>query len=304
MPPENNPPENSDSKLKQIRTFQGDVAEALGRQKESLVSIQQTEQLKRRLEPGSSIDLEVSKSRKDFFLLFLGGFFLILLGLLGAWFGYQEYIRKATPPVVSVPEGRFISAEKSLDINIDNKTTIDQFNFIISEYDANTEPVVLDGVKYFVLRNAADATSPLITTQEFIGMIGAQAPGSLVRALDKTFMFGSLGGSRFLIFKLSSFENAFPGMLAWETTMAQDLSDIIANADKVKAAGSASVLFRDMVVRNKDVRALELPSATSTVQASPILLYSFLDNEFLIITNRLETLQNLIERLTREKLSR
>ena len=66
--------EKSSSPLKQIRTFQGDVAEALGKQKESIFSIQQSEQLKRAsggTVPEADNDAESDKKRKEFILLTL-----------------------------------------------------------------------------------------------------------------------------------------------------------------------------------------------------------------------------------------
>ncbi|MDO8424238.1 MAG: hypothetical protein Q7S54_01340 [bacterium] len=290
MPPENNPPQNSPSSLKQIRTFQGDVAEALGRQKESLVSIQQTEQFKKRLEPALSLDSEIAKKRRNFFFLLVGSFFFIWLGLMGAWFGYREYERKTAPPVISVPLNRFISPEStaSLDLSGSNATR----DGLITVFDSAVFGLASGELRQIILKNGAMEEAPLIETPRFFEIIGSQAPGSLIRALDPAFMIGALGESRFIIFKISSFANAFSGMLAWEPALAEDLGPLLGKAELLKVSASASV-FKDMVVRNKDVRVLE-----------PILLYSFLDNEKLIITDKIETLQTLIERLTREKLSR
>ena len=66
-------PEEKSSPLKQIRTFQGDVAEALGKQHESLFSIQQSEQLKR-ASGGSVFEAEEVNQRREFILLMAGSF--------------------------------------------------------------------------------------------------------------------------------------------------------------------------------------------------------------------------------------
>ena len=123
---------------------------------------------------------------------------------------------------------------------------------------------------------------------------GSRASGSLTRALEPVFMLGLLGESRFIIFKLSSFENAFAGMLAWEATLKEDLNGLFL---KPVTASSTPQSFQDIIYRNKDVRAL-------VDGGEAYLLYSFFDSKTLIITDDLETLEQLSDRLTREKLTR
>lgn len=282
-------PVEKSSPLKQIRTFQGDVAQALERQKESLVSIQQTEQLKKRKDkPDFLQDSEINEKRKYSFLLFLSGFFLILLGLLGAWFGYQEYLRKTAPLTISVPGNRFISGESSVDIDLTNATR----GFLISDFHDALSGLSNGELRQVEVRLGSDKEAPLAETRQFLEVLDSRAPASLVRALDPLFMLGAMGESSFIIFKLTSFPNAFPGMLAWESEIVDDLGPLLGNAEFLKALPPESV-FKDMVIKNKDFRALE-----------PVLVYSFFDNEMLIISDKAETIQTIIDRLTREKLLR
>ena len=109
-------------------------------------------------------------------------------------------------------------------------------------------------------------------------------------------MFGTFGESAFLIIKLASFENAFAGMLMWEKSLSQDIGPLFATAEFLRSVPPETV-FTDITDRNKDIRILALGG-------QPILLYSFLDNNTLIITDSMETLRTLIDRLTQEKLSR
>ncbi len=275
--------------LKQIRTFQGDVAEALGREKESLVSIQRAEQLKRG-EGADSSDSEISNRRKDSFLLFLGGFFLILLGSMSAWFGYQQYLIKTAPPEVAVPESRFIRTESAREINA---ATLSRES-LISNIRESSLDVPAGELRHLTINQ---------TSAQFLNTLEARAPGSLSRALDPLFMLGTFGKNRFIIFKISSFPNAFPGMLAWESEILNDLGPVLSDTALVKALPPASV-FKDMVVKNKDMRVFELESAAATGTPQTLLVYSFFDNEKLIVSDKIEVVQALIERLTLEKLSR
>jgi len=131
-------------------------------------------------------------------------------------------------------------------------------------------------------------------------ILETDAPGSLVRNLKPVFMFGSLGGeniSSFMIIQLASFENAFAGMLDWESTLASDVGPIFPSAERLKNVTSLTA-FQDITDKNKDARVLYDPDGQE------VLLYSFLNNDILIITDSIETLHTIISRLTAESLVR
>lgn len=276
--------EKDGTPLKQIRTFQGDVAEALQKQRESLVSIQQIEHLKKSSARSATLTpLENSKSRTESFYLLLGSLLLFALGVVGAWYAYNEFVRKVATPIMTAPANRFVSADAEINLNLRDSSRETLINTLVG---------AVEGVPARELRHINFALS----TNEFLEMLGTRAPGSLVRAFDPLFMFGAFGESTFLIIKLVSFENAFAGMLAWEKNLSQDIGPLFATAEFSKSMPRGST-FTDITDRNKDVRILALGD-------QPILLYSFFDNNMLIITDHVETLRTLIDRLTREKLSR
>lgn len=284
------------SPLKQIRTFQGDVASALGKQKESLFSIQQAEHAKmavsQKVPEPVAIEAKEAKNRETILLTF-GGAALLTLALTGAFFGYREYTMRTLPPTLSVPESRIIAVQSEKTINFASTT---RENLIASIWEMSTG--VGEGeIRHLVLRKGSDESSPLATTAEFMEKMESRVPASLVRSFEPVFMMGSLLNSRFIILKLSSFENAFPGMLAWEQNMASDIGSLFATEQALKSIAPASV-FKDVISRNKDVRILK------GADDQPLLMYSFFDNQMLIITDNLATLQTVVERLTQELLSR
>ena len=270
--------------LKQIRTFQGDVAEALQREQRSLVSIQQAERLKKG-STSSATDTasENTKRKREIFFLFLGSLTLFVLGTVGAWYAYNEFVRRTVTPIMTAPANRFVSANTEINLTLTATSR---------EALINTLADAVRGAPSGELIHINFSLS----TIKFLEMLGTRAPGSLVRAFDPLFMFGAFGESTSLIIKLVSFENAFAGMLAWEKNLNQDIGPLFSTAELSRNVAPEST-FTDVTDKNKDVRMLALGD-------QPVLLYSFFDNNMLIITDHIETLRILMDRLTREKLSR
>ncbi|MFZ2484819.1 MAG: hypothetical protein WAX80_03450 [Minisyncoccia bacterium] len=297
-----NPEENPENPLKQIRTFQGDVAEALKKQQESLVSIQRREQLRRDSVGPSGVVIplsEIAKRRREIFFLSVGSIVLLAIGGAGAWYTYNTFVNKSGTPTIDAPLNRFISASSEINLDLTDASR-DNLNNVLFEAVGN---VPRGELKHIILRKSVLTKSSVIETSELLEKLGSQAPSNLVRAFDPLFMFGAFGksseinnASTFIIIKLASFENAFAGMLLWEKDVAQDLGPLFATSQALEEAPPESI-FTDITDRNKDIRALVL-------NGQPVLLYSFFDNNMLIITDDIETMRALVERLTREKLSR
>lgn len=291
------------SPLSQIRTFQGDVAEAIRRQSESLVSIQRQEAAKREGSTETSLEAERLKKRNDFLFLIFGSVFLIGAAITGAWYGYEAYLRKTAPPATDIPANRFVPVTSEAKIDLSGMSR-EEFQAAFAE---STKDLADNELRHIIGNITRASTTSLISPSQFFIMLESGASGSLIRAFDTHFMIGALSDSSeatpdspFIIFKLTSFENAFGGMLNWEGDMAEDLLPIFAKVNLLKVSATPPV-FKDVVVKNKDVRVLSAGVGTST---EPVLLYSFFDNRMLIITDSIETLQTIIDRLIRERLSR
>ncbi|MEK7176974.1 MAG: hypothetical protein AAB719_01630 [Patescibacteria group bacterium] len=284
--------DKKETPLKQIRTFQGDVAEALEKQRESLVSIQRAEQLKKGSGARTPATPEIIAKRKQFFYLLLGSLFFLVLGGFGAKYAYNEFLRKTAAPEIAAPENRFLSANTEMRIDVFGASR----ETLISSLNGATEGTPRGELKHVVLNKIIGEETELLSISEFLKMLESRAPGSLVRSFDPLFMYGALGNSIFLIIKLSSFENAFAGMLNWEKNLSQDILPLFASREYLGGLPQEPV-FADLTDRNKDIRMLYFES-------QPVILYSFFDNDTLIITDGLETLRTLIDRLTQEKLSR
>lgn len=317
-PPELPPlPNPEPSPLKQIRTFQGDIAAALGQKKSSVVSLRQAEIARdkardilapalkdaRAQQQQVQIRSQVeSKGRKQTLLLLLGTIILLGLGGTGSWYAYTTYKTESALPVITKAANHFIVTEKTetLDAGFINRQALIDILVAREATATSTGALTLD------LRLGRSDTSPLLSTQDFLTLIRASAPPSLVRSFDPFFMLGILGtiagqtGTSthpFLLIRLDSFENAFPGMLAWEKTLPINLLPLISPLGQAPALAPEAV-FSDVTIKNKDARILK------DTNGRTVFLYSFFNNDLLIITDNEDALRALITRLTTETLTR
>jgi len=303
-------PEESPSPLKQIRTFQGDVAEALNKQKESLVSIQRSEQVLREAHrvfspPKSAEAVAEERSTRGLLLLIVGSLVLIVLGGLVGWYTYQSYTEKTALPAVEKTPNRFIASASLVPLDVQN---MDRETFISSVQAERTKEVKEGAIVQLQLQKQLATTTSLISTRDLLNILESRASGSLIRSFSPVFMFGLFGAKSagdegsgatrtFIIIKLDSFENAFPGMLDWEKNIRDDLLLLFASPTEVSNIDSEAV-FEDVVVQNKDARVLR------DLDGRTVLLYAFFDNKMLIMTNNEAGLRTLVDKLNAEKLSR
>ena len=145
-----------------------------------------------------------------------------------------------------------------------------------------------------------------ISASEFISLVAFNAPPLFLRSLVPEYAFGVSGESAsvFIVLKIDSFENAFAGMLKWEKDIEDDLEEVfhISGDTILSNATSTKIIkprkFEDVVIKNNDVRVLR------DGQEGIVFLYTFIGKDTLILTTRLETLEELTERMRRAELVR
>ncbi len=357
-----------DFHLKQIRTFQGDMAEALKNKGESVVTLAEREQVKQItkkkeallpkqkevvqparpfqeyskppepviheftppppqkqappppaptpapayqpyqgaqpvprstsfISPQETTDGESHVGRR--ILLVLGTCILLALGGAGSWYAYTQYRVKTALPVIAIAPNQFLTPQSVFGVNTTSTDRAKLINIIRTERTTALPSAALHEIE---LREGQGTGAPLVTTEHFlVRYLESPAPGSLIRSFDPLFMLGTLGGATgeinahtFLIIKLDSFENAFPGMLVWESTMARDILPLFATDDSIGRVAS-STIFADVTIQNKDARVLK------DVNGKTVLLYSFYDNNLLIITDNELSLRQLVSALNAKK---
>ena len=123
--------------------------------------------------------------------------------------------------------------------------------------------------------------------------ISPSAPAYLLRSLGD-YMFGILKqdtNELFILMKTDSFETGFSGMLEWEKTIAQEIGQLFFNA-----ASSTPTQFEDIVIKNKDTRAIR------NTQREMLFVYAFLDKEIILIAGNEKVFNNILNRYFNSKL--
>lgn len=144
---------------------------------------------------------------------------------------------------------------------------------------------------YFPIVRGSGVSKRLVSVREFFAETGITSPAGLASSLEDGFMpavFRLSEKSPILIFKVRSYENAFASMLKWEKSIVYDLAPIF----NIKTAENLKTSFYDKEIQNRDSRVLE------DEDGSPVLLYSFINRKYLVITTREEALKEIFRRFT------
>lgn len=296
----NTEPSKESSSLKQIRTFEGDVAEAIRKQNESLISIQRAEEKKREAMKtlgGTSVAEEEHHLNLKPLLMSLLTLVLIGGGAYASHYAFTTYKEKTTLPTTERPPNRFI--ETTLVTRVDASTLGRQSLIDIIE-GKRLEERDSSAVEQLDFRRGLDDASELLSTPDFLDRLASHAPNPLVRSFGDLFMFGVFGenpSNTFMLIELKSFANAFPGMLEWESRMVEDILPLFADRNVFLSIASGAE-FKDKTIQNHDTRFLRDPNGNT------VLIYGFFENRMVIITDTEESFRTIVNRLQSQKLSR
>lgn len=139
------------------------------------------------------------------------------------------------------------------------------------------------------------------TTREFFAAFGFLVPDELLRGLRDEFFFGvhvADENAPVIVIPVAAYDNAFAGMLSWETRMNADLSPLFTplapyytDQDGIPHERA----FTDLVMQNYDARILMDDAAQ--IQ----LYYSFPSPRVLIIAENQYTLAEVVARLRAQR---
>lgn len=303
----NNAPEKTVD-MQNIRTFQSDVANAVKTDNVSLIKIALAE--KKRQERQGTLDSVLQVQESSNTGVFIGIAAVLVIFAAGALFLYFALKTETVVPdtgLVSISVPAF-ETEKNVDIDIRNKDSNDIERLLQAEKTAELPIGSIERVR-FTATNELGATREL-SAEEWLAFMRVRAPSSLLRSFEPGFIYGIYSitpRDSFIILKILSYDNAYAGMLEWETSMEDDIGGVIVNKklDVIGEDGLTSTttqqennVFVDRVISNKDTRVLLDKNGKIKI------LYSFIDQNTLVIASGESVLREVIFRLTTGRITR
>src|SRR3989338_4351441 len=268
--PEDKIPETSPKpQFKSLRTYKGDVEEAITKNNYSTSSIFLAEQKKK--DSTLIVPQKPESGARNKFFILVGGI-LLLLGIvtLASIF----FLKSNQKEVVIKSEAKTIttfSKEKILPIvNVSRDNLIGS---ILSEKQSFN--LTVNSLLYI---NPINASGTPADVSFLLSILAPSMPPSLVRSFDADYMLGIYSfdtNEVFLILRTSDYASSFAGMLKWEENIPSDFVRLFSIPENYS---TTTRVFKDESLKNKDLRVLKDESGKS------VILYSFIDRNTLLIT--------------------
>ena len=289
------------SSVVSVHTLKDDLQQVVQSQKISVVraaSLEQDRHAKERFQH-TEASSAATRSKRTLGILFAVAI-LFVLGA-GALFGVYTVMQgSSAPSPATSASSSILFAESSVQFPID-KQSPDDLKRSLASARASLQGA-LGSITEIVPTVSTTSPDGSIQTRpatfsEFMAAIGAQPPDALLRALGDNFFFGihtvDTNAPVFVI-PVTSYDHAFAGMLAWESSMNSDLAPIFTplSATMTDANGiPVNRTFSDAVMRNYDVRALK--DDAGQIQ----LYYSFPSQNILVIAESPYSFAEILSRL-------
>jgi hypothetical protein len=279
--------------LAPLRTYRQDVAGVMRDKKTSLVRLvleEQKERNKREREKSPT-------SSKNLPLIILSLFFLFAAAGMVYYIFFR--LNPTDRTLADLKVTPLIFTEKNKEVSTAGKTSSALEGEITNLL--HLEELRVDAVEYIFFTETLNSKTTdgeptqeknLISTDRFFERLGLKMPPMLLRSLRPNFMLGFHSFNKnqpFLIVKTDYYDNAFAGILDWESKMAGDLLPVFGRADRARELSQRK--WDDTVIKNKDTRVLR------NFDGSIALIYTFKDQHTLIITTNEDTLLEVSRRL-------
>lgn len=216
-------------------------------------------------------------------ILFISFIIILLIGTgVSGFFIYKLKQKKSQGVVISPLPKPFLLTDKEEEVTLNGVKDKTQ-GFL------STKELLYLAIFREITDEQGKTTKRLVTINEFFDHFRIASSSGIIEPVEKKFMFVVFRSDKnwpVLIFKLKAYDNAFASMIKWEGTMANDLSEIFF-IDKNQVSSFA---FSDKEIENRDARLLYDSSG------KPVLLYSFINKEYLIIASSEDALREIFRR--------
>ena len=266
-----------------VETYAEDMARVIesntekGLIKRIIEGEEEKENLKKNLSP---------RSRKNRIFLDAG---IVLFVLAAVLFYVLFSVRDKINTVPVLEETRaliFLDQSSFLDVSLLNKEKV--LRLMVNEAEATeVKEGGIEGI-YLTVDNK------IVGLRNFIAMIKGSFDVAGNSFISDQFLFGVVNDREknpFILIKVRSFADVYDPMRVWEAKMFYDLYGLFGPEVNSETSYLLSKDFEDVVVDNKNARALY------DKEGSPVLLYVFVDENSVVIARKEEAIRTVRERL-------
>lgn len=278
------------SQTAQMRTFSSDLVEQIRKHQGSVMKIAIMEQEKKRIED----EAKNNNPRKNS-IFFVSGVVVIITALA---IGIGVYIHIKNSQIVPVQSNQvpvsIIKSESFVVVNVSAESAGDTLKSISNEIKNSNVPIGMIENIYAV--SGKTGSEIRLSATDFLKQINVNAPDNFLRNLSPDYMLGVYSYNQsnfFMVLRGTQHDQMLSGMLEWEPFMLSDLAPLF----DIDISGANSYLtntsMSEMLIQNHDVRAV------LDRNQQPVLFYSFLDPNTVVITSDADTLNEAVTRLNK-----
>lgn len=277
---------------KHVRTFAKDVAEQMKSNSASVVKVALAEQGRQR-----EYETIVKKSKKEQIIFLVFTFVFVVGGavLLATSLKNRQNTIPLNQPIQQEKTNALIFSESQ---EILNSVDLSRSE-LIETFHQRAEFIKAQGITniIFVLQNEMMARA--MTGSEFLTLLGTNIPETLPSLMKDDFMVGIDGNNNFAVFIMFSFDN-FDSVVSllreWEPFFIQDMVRIMNIQTSGQGIEIFSKSFDSEILFNKESRVLR------DQNQGFVAGYTFLDRNTVVMSTNLETIQEVINRYTIQKI--
>ena len=222
---DNKPKINTGGELKTLRTYMTDMADSVRANEVSVIKVALAEQNKKETEELYR-KVEGTPTKKIFW--FIGGLILIGVAIYGSYYLLQLKAKINTIEKVVKVESLISSDEISGIVLADNDQLIEKIQNVEQEKSSSS---VNGSIKFIPISKMVNGVEESLSTVDIFSRLKFTAPSSLVRSLSDSYMIGTYNkdstSKLFFIFQSKDYEYSYAGMLEWENTLENDMTDLL-----------------------------------------------------------------------------
>ncbi len=306
---------DSDTNITPLRTYEGDIRDAVKSEKLSLLKIATKEAERKQMMPNINeiSDDDSGEIKRKLFWVAISLLLVIVGGGL-IFFGINYVIGlMENKEAVVIDDGlsRIITSDE------EEKKEFKDFIFksdlinYLKEKRTN-ELFGKNQIKSYLFTKkdvvGENELTTIVSAEDVLNKLQARINQEFLRTIQNEFAVGIHSAERnspFILIKTNDYERAYSGMLAWEDTMKEDIGEIFFDPisytrpeDESGAIIEFSYSFIDKIIKNKDARVLVDETGKG------VMFYVFLDNEHILISSDESTIDEIMNRLKLVKLVR